>query len=205
LLASLAAMRPVRTRAPVRSLLLVAFVACAYPVWTLAASAGRPAVGAVSLAWFGGVAALWFAGFLIPLSLALVPARGQVVPDGGRAFRAALVIGVALFCVSLIGGEGGRPVALTSSSWHDCLLRGLKLGAPTIVAGALALRRLLLVDSWRLGAALGAAGGSLAGLTLHLTCARTSPSHVALAHAGGLALAALLGTLAVPSLVHSKR
>jgi len=187
---------PVRGRAPARSLLIVALVACAYPAWTLVSSPLRAARGSLSLAWFAGVAALWFAGFAVPLAFAIVPRRGQVLPDGDRALRVALLAAAGLIGVScFVPGFASSSFASPSRTWPGCLIASATLTAPTLLAGALVLRRVALVGSWRLGAALGAAGGALAGLTLHLTCANARPAHVALGHGGGIVLGAILGGL----------
>jgi hypothetical protein len=82
-------------------------------------------------------------------------------------------------------------------SWRGCVITGLEVSAPVIVAGTLSLRRVAILDPWRLGAALGAAGGALAGLTLHLTCPDSRPVHLALAHAGGVVMSAVAGALSL--------
>ena len=197
LLASLDDMTAVRPRSPARALLVVALVACAYPAWTLAqASLHAPLKGV-------GVAALWLAGFIASLYVALVPARGQVIPDTARALRVALVSAAALLVASILGAarSGHAPSSGSLPSWRACLIFSLEVAVPTIIAGAVALRRVALVPSWRLGAALGAAGGALAGLTLHFTHAPAGPGHMALAHGGGVVLGLLLGALTAPLLL----
>ena len=205
LLALLANMGPAKARAPARALLVVAVVACAYPAWTLATSPLRADLGTLPVAWFAGIAALWFAGFVTPLRFAMVPPRGQVLPDGDKAFRAALVAAVALSsaCFFALGRAG--PSVVPSRTWQDCIIASAKVSVPTLLAGAFVLRRVALAGAWLLGAALGAAGGALGGLTLHFTCASVRPPHVVLAHCGGIVLGAILGALVFSLLIRARR
>jgi Negative regulator of sigma F len=213
LLAHVAKMRPVRPRVPRRSLLMVALVAGTYPAWALTALPLRSGLAGLSVVWVAGVGALWLAGFIVPLTFALLPGTGHVVPDGKRAFRTAcltaiLVIGASLLLgVDVFGGSRATSPASAESlaAWRGCVTGGLRVSAPVIVAGTLALRRVAFVQPWRLGAALGAAGGSLAGLTLHLSCSNGQPLHVLLAHAGGVVIGALAGALSLVLLGHRRR
>lgn len=205
LLGHIAQMQPVHPRVPARSLLIVALVACAYPAWALTALPLRPDLGALPIAWVVGVGALWLAGFVLPLTFAILPRRGQVVPDGERAFRTACMTAVVLIGASLLlgvetfgGGRTSIPGSAESlTSWRGCATTGLMVSAPVIVAGALALRRVAIMDSWRLGTAVGVAGGSLAGLTLHLGCSNGHLAHVAQAHGGCVVIGAVTGALSL--------
>jgi hypothetical protein len=218
LLTHVAEMKPVRPRTPRRSLLMVAVAACAYPAWALTTLPLRPDLAALPAPWVISAGALWLAGFILPLTFALLPGTGQVVPDGKRAFRAACLTAVALMGVSLfvrVEAFGGRsPMAgseqsvmpLTSlMSWRGCVTAGLKVSAPAIMAGALALRRVAIVEAWRLGAAVGAASGALAGLALHLSCPDSRPVHVVLAHGGGVVMGAIAGALSLLLIERSRR
>lgn len=205
LLAHLANMRPVRPRVPRQSLLMVALVAGTYPAWALTALPLRSDLAGLSIVWVAGVGALWLAGFIVPLTFALLPAAGHVIPDGKRAFRTACLTAILLIGASLLLGVdvfgGGRRTSPGSAeslaAWRRCVTGGLRVSAPVIVAGTLALRRLAFMEPWRLGAALGAAGGSLAGATLHLSCSNGQPIHVLLAHAGGIVIGAVAGALSL--------
>jgi hypothetical protein len=221
LLTHVAGMKPVRPRAPRRSLLIVALAACAYPAWALITRPFRPDLAALPAPWVITAGALWLAGFILPLTCAVLPGTGQVVPDGKRAFRTACLTAVALIGVSLfvpVEAFGGRStmaaseqslMSLTSlmslMSWRKCVTAGLKVSAPAIMAGALALRRVAIVEAWRLGAAVGAASGALAGLTLHLSCPDSRPVHVALAHGGGVVMGALAGALSLLLIERTRR
>jgi hypothetical protein len=72
------------------------------------------------------------------------------------------------------------------------------MALPCLLVGLLVLRRLAPVGGARLGLALGAAGGALGGLVLHFICPIATAGHVVLGHVGGMAVAALLGTAALP-------
>jgi len=66
------------------------------------------------------------------------------------------------------------------------------------VVGAIFLRGTLPVGSRWIAAALGAGGGSLGGLMLHLHCPITDGLHVGVMHGGVVAVAALLAAALVP-------
>lgn len=206
LLADVADMQAVRPRVPWRSCLIVAVVGGVSPVWALCARPLRSGLADLSALWVVGVGALWLAGFIVPLALSILPGRGQVLPDGKRALRAAAVGAVLLMTVSLVLGVdalgGARCAAVPRlgeplASWRVCVTAGLRTSAPVIAAGLFALRRVAITHAWRLGAAVGAAGGSLAGFTLHLGCSNGSPAHVALAHGGGVILGGVAGALSL--------
>jgi len=59
------------------------------------------------------------------------------------------------------------------------------------------------VGSWRVAAALGAAGGALGGLTLHFICGFGGGLHVGLAHAGAVVLGAGIGALVLSPFLRS--
>ena len=200
--ASIEKMGRVRLRVPVRALVLAALGACAYPAWTLIASPLRQDLGALPIAWTTVVAALWLVGFGLPMAFAVLPPSDQVLPDGPRAFRIAGLMAVLSIGASLLLGaalHGGSPIAPGSpaalTSWRACMGVGLEVTLLTIAISTLAIRRVVLPESWRWGAAVGAAGGMLAGLTLHLTCSNSSPAHLGVAHGGGVVIGAVLGAL----------
>lgn|GEM_PF-3321811 len=198
LLAALANLAPVPPRRPVRSLFVVLFAGCAYPAWTVASSPLHPQPATGPVVWLMGHATLWFASFVVPLAAILVPVRGQVLPDGGRAIRFALLTAAMIFGIGLMRDSVPHPClpAPLARSWLSCLLHGAKLAAPTIATGAFALRHAAQADGWRLGAALGLAAASLAGLTLHLACAPCF-APAGLPCGGFVVASAALGALAV--------
>jgi hypothetical protein len=70
---------------------------------------------------------------------------------------------------------------------------GLPITALTLIAGGWAIRGLVPTGGASLGAAIGAGGGALAGLSLHVLCAVPGGAHAALGHGGGVVLGLLAG------------
>ena len=81
LLESVRSMRPVRTRVPLRTLLAVAGAALVFPLAAIAVYPLRADLGALSPLWFASVALVWLAGFVLPLTFAIIPRRQQVLPE----------------------------------------------------------------------------------------------------------------------------
>jgi len=190
----------VRTRRPG---IAFAVAALASLLWGALAFAVHPLRGDLPwlpMAWLVPVAAVWALGFAWALSRAIVPPRGQVLPDGRAAERIALLILVALTALTALGtvdapGHSKVPENFVVVTWH-CLRFSLLVGAGVLLITLGALRRLRAHASWRLGLAIGAAGGALGGLSLHFLCAYATAAHVTAGHAGGVAGGALVGALA---------
>ena len=143
------------------------------------------------------MALAWAAGVVAPLVAALIPRRGEVLADGARAGRVAAVCASLLVLLGLVAtvdapGKTTIPESFVRGWWH-CVTFGLKVAVPVLIASAVVLRRVHPVGSWRVGAALGAAGGALGGLTLHFICGYGGGLHVGLAHAGAVVLGAGVG------------
>jgi hypothetical protein len=81
---------------------------------------------------------------------------------------------------------------------HGCLELGLATALVPVVIGAIFLRGALPVGSRWIAAALGAGGGCLGGLVLHLHCDIADGLHVGLLHGGVVIVAALLSAAIVP-------
>jgi hypothetical protein len=211
LLEAMGAIRPVRTRVPLRTLLLLAAAAAVYPIAAIAVVPLRRDLHALPPLWLGAVALVWLAGFIVPLALAILPRRGQVLPDGARAGRAAMLAALTLVLMGLlftVDAPGLTLVPATSWAgflrpWWHCVSFGLRVSVPTVIIGALFFRRLMAASLARAGAAIGAAAGALAGLTLHGICPYGGGLHVGLAHGGGVVVGALLGALWLPLLVRA--
>jgi len=208
LLASVQGMRPVRTRVPFRTLLVVAAAAVVFPTVAVSIYPLRRDLGALPPLWFAAVAVAWLAGFLIPLSAALLPRPGQVLPNGGRARRAAVLASLTLVLVGLLFTIDAPGVTILPATrwagfghlWWHCISFSFKVTIPAVIVGAIALRKLATGAAHlaRLGAAIGAAGGALSGLTLHGLCPYGGAAHVGLAHGGGVVIGALIGALWLP-------
>ena len=70
-----------------------------------------------------------------------------------------------------------------------------KVAAVFLIAGLLALRRLVPVGGSRVGMALGAAGGAMGGLLLVFICPFATATHVVGGHVVGMVLAAVVGAM----------
>jgi hypothetical protein len=81
---------------------------------------------------------------------------------------------------------------------HWCLELGLATALVPVVAGAIFLRGALPVGSRWTAAALGAGGGCLGGLVLHLHCRIADMLHVGIIHGGVVVVAAALAAALVP-------
>ena len=206
LLEAVRTMRPVRTRVPRRALLLVLGVGLVWPVAAVIHRT-RADLSFLPLAWVVAMALAWAAGVVAPLVAALIPRRGEVLPDGARAGRVAAVCASLLVLLGLVAtvdapGKTTLPASFASGWWH-CASFGLKIAAPVLMVSALVLRRLHPVGSWRVAAALGAAGGALGGLTLHFICGYGGGLHVGLAHAGAVVLGAAIGAVVLAPFLRS--
>ena len=194
---------PVKTRRPPRSALWVLASGVATFLVALLLSGTRQDLGALPLWWVTLIAGVWLAGFLIPLWLVLLPARGQVLPSPGHAGPAAIVGAGALVAMGLLLtiDVPGKTMILEAGDarlvemWWHCIGRGLALAAPVMVAAGLVLRRLFPVGQIRVAMAIGAGSGALGGLTLHLSCGIGGGLHVGFAHGGVVVASAAVAAL----------
>jgi hypothetical protein len=209
LLASVGNMKPVRTRSRFAAFAAVAAAGAVAPLALLVLRPWRVDLDALPTAWVLGAAAVWFAAFAVSLSAALVPARGDVLPSAGRASRVgmgALATLAAFALVASVQAPGVSPrvppgVWPMTVSCLRCIAILLPMAALLLLAGVVALRRVLPTGARRIGVAIGAAGGALGGLALHLHCPMAETAHVVLGHVGGVVLAALAGGLLLPALL----
>ena len=209
--AAVEGMKAVRTRVPGRAVALVIAAAALFPLTSILRTGLRRDLSALPPAWVGAMGAAWAVGFLAVLLAALLPRRGEVLPDASRAARFALIAGAGLVLLGLfatVDAPGATQVPRTTWSafthyWWHCTLSSLQVIAPVLLVGALLLRRLFPVGGLKVAGALGAAGGAAAGLTLHFICPIGGALHVGLAHAGGVAVGALLGMLLLPRFLRS--
>jgi hypothetical protein len=201
LLTALRGLEPVATRAPWRGLLAVAALAGLVPGGALLAMPWRPDLRALPRAWVLAIGAGWLVGVIVPLTLAFLPPRGEVLPDGARAGRSAwLVAALLLLMASLFTADVPGLTVLPRTTWENfprlwwhCVSFALRIIGPALLVGGLALRRVALARPTGLGAALGASAGALAGLALHLICPIGGAAHVGLAHGGAVLIGAALG------------
>jgi len=203
ILKAVGAIEPVRTRTRFGAFLIVATVGAIWPAYTLIRFPLRRDLGALPAPWVAIGAALWAATLVLSLAAALVPARGEVLPSAGRAARiSAIAMGLVLAFTAVwtafAPGVSLRPEdvgkTLIQSCW-GCGKYVLQVAAIFMVLGLVLLRRVLPVGGRGVGLAVGAAGGALGGLALHLLCPIATTGHVLLSHGGAMVLASLAGAL----------
>lgn len=200
--AELAELTPVATRRPVRQLVLLVAISLCYGAGVLALSALRRDMHELPMGWLIGAGLAWLVGFVVPVYLATVPRAGAVTPRWRLAGLASIVGSLGFIGLGLLLHPSGP----TSSQlgWehfgrgYTCLELGLATALVPIIGGTVLLRGALPVGSHGIAAALGAGGGSLGGLGLHLHCPITDGLHVGLMHGGVVAMAALLAVALVP-------
>ncbi|HXU03247.1 MAG TPA: NrsF family protein [Polyangia bacterium] len=195
--------KPVRTRSRFGAAAVVALLGLVGPAIALVHGPLRRDLGALPVAWVIAAAGLWGAAFALSLAAAMIPRRGDVLPAPGRAslVAAAAVAVVGLFAlfatvdvpgVSMLPAERGW--TLMESCVH-CIGTIAKIAAVVLVAGLVALRRLVPVGGSRIGMALGAAGGAMGGLLLVFICPFATTAHVVGGHVAGMVLAAIAGAV----------
>jgi hypothetical protein len=200
--AELAKLAPVQTRRPLRQLAILIGVSMVYGSGLLVGLTTRDDMHELPMGWLAGTALGWLFGFLIPCYLALVPRPGAVAPR----WRVA-AISVAITSVSFVMfGLSVHPTGPSSQEYgteyfhhgHTCLELGLATALVPVVIGAIFLRGALPVGSRWIAAALGAGGGCLGGLVLHLHCNIADGLHIGIMHGGVVIVAALLSAAIVP-------
>ena len=200
--AELAELTPVAPRRPLRQLALLVAISLIYGAGLVAMLAVRRDVHELPISWLVGAGLSWLLGFVVPVYLATVPRAGAVTPRWKLAGIAALVGSLGFIGLGLSLHPGGpSSIQLGWDSFghgYTCLEIGLATALVPVVGGAIFLRGALPVGSRWIAAALGAGGGSLGGLMLHLHCHITDGLHVGLMHGGVVGLAALLAAALVP-------
>ncbi len=203
----LRSLRPVHARRPMRQLAWLLGAAIAYASLLLFGVHTRPDMCELPLAWMIGAATMWLLGFVVPSFLALVPARGSVMPRWRLAAGAALVsaVGFVLFGLAIHPGGPSSVTYGVERFWdgHVCLELGVATAVLPVIVGALCVRGAVPVGDRWIAAALGAGGGSLGGLVLHLHCHVVDALHVGLIHGGVVVVSAGLSAAVVPRNVQS--
>ena len=198
----LGSLAPVSPRRPLRQLAIVAGISLVYGAGLLAALTMRRDMHELPTSWIVATAIAWLVGFAVPCYLALVPAQGSMMPRWRCATASAITTSIVFIALGLIVHPSGPSSA--HYGWHDfeqghtCLEIGLATAAVPVIVGALFLRGALPVGSRWIAAALGAGGGCLGGLVLHLHCHVADGIHVGLIHGGVVLIAALLSAALVP-------
>ncbi|MCA9679489.1 MAG: DUF1109 family protein [Kofleriaceae bacterium] len=202
--AELDALEAVATRRPLRDFARVALLSLAYGAAFLFLLTLRRDLHGLPTWWLIAYGLAWFTGFTALCYLAIVPRPGAVVPR----WR-AVGIGAGIVALGFVtAGLAMHPSASNSTIYglarlhrgHACLEIGLTTAIVPVILGALALRGALPVGSRWTAAGLGAAGGSLGGLVLHLHCPIADGWHLGVVHGGVVVVAALLAAALVPKL-----
>jgi hypothetical protein len=209
LLSEIDAIKPVRTRVPLRSMLLLGLAATAAVCTYLLVYGPRRDLAALPRLWVIAIAMAWSVGVLGALIRATLPRKGDVLPDPARAGWTAGVVSAALLLLGLfatVDAPGVTVIPATTWSsftrrWWHCIDLSLRAIFPLLLLAGLLQRRLFPVGGARIAAALGAAAGAVAGLSLHLVCPIGGALHVGLAHAGAVTLGAILAMLLLPPLL----
>jgi hypothetical protein len=206
--AELAGLGPVATRRPIRQLVGLIALSLVYGVGLLVILAVRRDLHELPMGWLVSVGLAWLLGFIVPVTLATVPRPRSMMPRWRLAGIAAVVAAVAMIGLGL----GLHPSGSTSAvfDWerfihgYGCLVNGLETAIVPVVVGTIFLRRALPVGSRWVAAGLGAGGGSLGGLVLHLHCPIVDGLHIGLIHGGVIAVAALLAAALVPQVTEPR-
>jgi hypothetical protein len=200
--AELGGLAPVAPRRPLRQLAMLVGSSLIYGVGLLAALTMRRDMSELPASWIVIAGAAWLVGFAVPSYLALVPRAGGMTPRWHWAAASSIVTSVGFVALGLlVHPSGERSVHYGTEHFargHTCLEIGLATALVPVVVGALFLRGALPVGSRWIAAALGAGGGCLGGLVLHLHCHVTDGLHVGLIHGGVVVLAALLSAALAP-------
>ncbi|MDQ3367835.1 MAG: NrsF family protein, partial [Myxococcota bacterium] len=198
----LGSLAPVAPRRPLRQLAILIGISLIYGAGLLTALAIRDDIHELPTAWIVGAAVGWLLGLVVPCYLALVPRPGAVTPRWQLAGIAAGVAAVGFVTLGL----AVHPIGPSSVvyGWeqfargHTCLELGLATALVPVVVGAIFLRGALPVGSRWIAGALGAGGGCLGGLVLHLYCHIADGLHLGLIHGGVVLVSALLAAAIVP-------
>lgn len=200
--AELATLAPVTPRRPLRQLAVLVALSLVYGAAIVVALSSRRDIGELPAGWLVATGAAWLLGFVVPCYLALVPRRGAVMPRWRWAAASAIATAIGFVVLGLVVHPSGPSSA--HHGWdqllrgHGCLELGLVTALVPVILGALCLRGAAPVGSRWIAAALGAGGGSLGGLVLHLHCPVADGAHVGVLHGGVVVLGAVLAAALVP-------
>lgn len=198
----LARLAPAAPRRPMTQLARLAAISLVYAAGLLAILTVRDDAGELPMGWMVAAGLLWLLGFALPIGWALVPRRGSMMPRWKLAGGAAIVMAIGFIALGLAIHPSG-PSSLDYGSEHFfaghwCLELGVATALVPVVLGAMFLRGTLPVASRWVAAGLGAGGGSLGGLVLHLHCPIADLLHVGIIHGSVVGVSALLAVALVP-------
>jgi hypothetical protein len=206
--AELGKLAPVKTRRPRRELAVLVGISLIYGASLVGFLSLRDDMAELPLGWLAGGAIAWVLGFVVPAYVALVPPAGRVTPRWQPGAIAVVVASVGFVALGLAVHPMGP--SSVSYGWerlgrgHPCLELGLATALVPVVMGALFLRRALPVGSRWVAAALGAGGGCVGGLVLHLHCHVADGPHIGVVHGGVVIVSALLSAAIVPRAIEPR-
>jgi hypothetical protein len=200
--AELDKLAPVTPRRPMRQLATLFGISAVYAAGLVVMFKVRGDLDELPMPWLVAAGTAWLLGFVVPCYLALVPRPGQMMPRWGWAAASAIVASIAFIVLGLLvhpSGPNSRTLGWEHfPRGHGCLELGVATALVPVVIGAVFLRRALPVGSRWVAAALGAGGGCLGGLVLHMHCPVTDAPHVGLVHGGVVLVSAVLSAAFVP-------
>jgi hypothetical protein len=183
---------PVAPRRPLRQLATVVLVSLAYAALLVAIASVREDLGGLPRGWLAIYLTAWLAGFGAPLALAIVPAKGAVMPRSNLAAAVGAVAAIAFVVLGLVWAAEAPASHAGGLRSTGCLSYGLAAALVPIVLGTIVLRGAAPVGSRLTAGALGASAGSLGGFVLHLHCPIADRVHVGVVHGGIVIIAAVL-------------
>jgi hypothetical protein len=207
--AELGRITPVRTRRPRRQFAAVSAISLAGGGLLLLSTRLRPDLAGLPMPWLVLYCAAWLLSFLGITWLALVPGPRRVMPSWQHAGIAAIVASLVFVLAGLLFDRHAPGSVVHEATLHDllhgskCLLFGGLTALVPVALSALLLRGSIPVGSRWAGAGVGAAGGSLGGLILHLHCPVADALHLGAIHGGLVAIGAVVGALAVPRIARA--
>lgn len=200
--AELASLTPMPPRRPRRQLAILVGISLVYGAGFITALSMRSDMAELPTSWLIATAVAWLVGFAVPCYLALVPKSGSMMPRRRWAATSAIVTSIVFVALGLIVHPSGETSLHYGTErflhGHRCLELGLAAALVPVTVGAVLLRGALPVSSRWIAAALGAGGGCLGGLVLHLHCRVADGLHVGLIHGGVVVVAALLSAALAP-------
>ncbi len=208
--AELGRLQAVRTRRPRRQFVITCAISLIYGGLILLLARLRPDLAGLPMAWMLIYSAAWLLSFLVITWLVLVPGPGRVMPSWRHAGIGAVAASVGFVAAGLLFHRHapGLSVVLEPSlhnllAHSGCMRSGVITALVPVALSALLLRGSVPVGSRWAGAGVGAAGGSLGGLMLHLHCPVADALHLGVIHGGVVVVGVVAGALAVPRIARA--
>jgi hypothetical protein len=208
--AELGRIQAVRTRRPRRQFVITCAVSLIYGGLVLLLARLRPDLAGLPMAWMIIYSAAWLLSFLVITWLVLVPGPGRVMPSWRHAGIGAVTASIGFVAAGLLFHRHAPGLSVVPEpSLHNllahsgCLRGGVLTAMVPVALSALLLRGSVPVGSRWAGAGVGAAGGSLGGLMLHLHCPVADALHLGVIHGGVVVIGVVVGALAVPRIARA--